>query len=549
MHNRLAYWGVALPVLVAAVCAVAPVVVWGQGAEIRPAAGDMAEARQLSGFEGGEQALRRGNWVEAAQLYTPLVNMGDAFARGQARFGLALALAGLGQEDKALQTLEGTLADDSPLGKAVGELRGHLLLQLADKALGERGPSAAAPWLAQYDRLTVKPNAERYARMRGAGEMPLADGTTANLVLRVGVLLPASGTLVGVGDDILRGMQLGLARFDGRRGVQVELLPMDASDAASAKASAQALVEQRVDVVVGPLLSAAVEAASDILVAAKVPVLALSSDRAVVGGGVHALNYLPVEQGRLAAQAAVREGKTRVAGLVPSTPYGYEVFEGFQSEAERLGATVVASTFYNPQATDIGASIRTLVGLSAAKPKGPVSATVVPFEALFLPAPAATLPLVVAQLNYYDIDRTSVQLLGTALWQDGRILAPSASGVRGGTFAVPPRAEGFAADFSNTFGAEGHPLAVLGFDAARLLVDLGAERQRTGQPIASLLLRPEGFYGSGGFLKFNTNGITQRGLNVVRVGEQFEIVAPALGLAALPLPAELRPAGGRRGFW
>lgn len=505
----------------------------------------------LTGFDEAMGLLRTSRWLEAAEAYRKLVNVNDTEQRGQARYGLAVALAQLGQEDKALTALEGTLADETPLGKAVAELRGKLLLQLADKALATDGSGTAGKWLGQYERLTVMPDRPRYERIKGAGEV-VAGSTvgTPTLVLRVGVLLPFSGPLKPVGDDILRGLQLGIRDFDGRRGTRVELLPMDAVDAATAKASAEKLLAQNVDVVLGPLTSLAVDAVKDDFRAKGVPMLVLSSDRGVVGQGVHALNYLPAEQARAAAQAAVLAGRTQFVGLIPSTPYGYEVFDAFQDEAKRLGAEVIASSFYNPQHNDIGASIRTLVGNTSKM----TSATFrLPFDAMFVPASASSMPLVASQLSYHDVDRTRADgrktlLLGTALWQDPGMLTSAASGARGGVFAVPPKDSAFEDTFRASFSTAPHPLALLGYDGLRVLADIAAEKQRTGRPVGDLLLRPEGFYGSGGFIRFTASGVTQRGLNIVKVGEQFEVEQTALNMAPIAVPANLQPTARGKGW-
>lgn len=497
-------------------------------------------------MEDAVAALRANQWLRAVESYQSAVNVQDTEERAQARYGLAVALAQLGQEDKALTALEGTLADDTPLGKAIGTLRGELLLQMADKALAEQGPGAASTWLNQYDRLTIQPDRARYDRIKAAGEVLTGvDPSVPTMVLRVGVLLPMNGPLAPVGSDILRGMQLGLKEFDGRRGTRVELIPMDSSDAATSQDSAQRLAGQGVDLVVGPLLGNVVDKVAGTFRPLHVPVLALSSDRAVMGDGVYALSYLPAEQGRAMARMSVAEGRTKLAGLIPSTPYGYEVYEAFQDEAKKLGASITGTAFYNPQNNDIGANIRTLVGKETAKDSQSFAPA---FDALFLPAPAVTLPLVAAQLSYYDVDKAGVQLLGTALWQDNSLLLPSASAVRGGLFAVPPKVTAFDGSFKTTYGSEPHPLAILGYDAARILADLAAEKQRMGTPLDTMLLRPEGFYGSGGYLQFTHSGETERGLSIVKVGEQFEVVQAALNLAPLPVPADLTPSGQKRGW-
>jgi ABC-type branched-subunit amino acid transport system substrate-binding protein len=509
-------------------------VVGPQGAIASPAQG---------GMDAAIGALRRNQWAKAVELYRPLVNASNAAQRGQARYGLAVALAEMGMEAEAFSAMEGTLDDGTPLGKAVTRLRGQLLLQLADKALAEKGPGAAASYLAQYERLPEPVDMARHDRIKAAGEILASDPTNPTMVLRVGVMLPMNGELKDVGEAVMRGLQLGLHDFDGRRGTRVELLPMDVHDEASAASAASALAGQQVNVVVGPLLSKDVVKAAETLGPLKIPMLALTSDRSVLGSGVYALNYLPAEQARLIAQWAVSNGHSAMAGLAPANPYGYEVIDAFQDEAKRLGATVTGTSFYDPKATDIGQNIRTLVG------NGP--SPTVTFDGLFLPAQPSSLPLIVAQLSYYDVDKAGVQLLGAATWQNNALLSPNARNVRGGLFATPPRAEAFNESFQSTYGTAAHPLAVLGYDAGRVLTDIAGEKQRTGNDVAALLLRPEGFYGSGGYLRFTASGVTQRGLDVVKVGEQFEVLKPALSLAPIPVPADLQPQGasGAWGKW
>lgn len=490
------------------------------------------------GFDVAISALRQNQWSEAVRYYTPLVNVPVAEQRAQARFGLAVALAQLGDEKRALGSLEGTLQDETPLGQAIGDLRGHLLLQLADKFLAENGPMAVNPWLAQYERLLDQPNRERYERIHAASDTYDGARETASMTLRVGVLLPLEGQLADVGMSILHGLQLGIREFDGRRGTRVELLVLNASDADTAAKASERLLGQNVDVVVGPLLAPAVTEAAGVFGPAKIPVLALSNDRSVLGRGVYALNYLPSEQARLAARAAVSAGKRKLAVLAPTSPYGSEATEAFTDEAKRLGATVTGSSFFDAAATDIGASIRNVVGTQ----KGTV-----PFDALFVPAPAANMALVRAQLNYYDVDKANALLLGTGLWQNN-VLLRAGTGMQGAQFAAAPKAFAFEQTYASTFGGKANALAVVGYDTARILADVAGEKQRTRQPVNVLLQRPEGFYGSGGYFRLAENGVSQRGLDLVKVGNQFEVVTPALTLAPLPVPVDLQPAG-KAGSW
>ncbi len=500
------------------------------------------KAAETSASQGSLQAaaqlLPQRRFTEAVAALRPMVNSTNPATRAQSRYLLAYALDGLGDPTQALQVLEGTLTDDTPLGRAIGQLRGQLLLQAAERALMSGATDRAATFLSDYERLSVQPDKTRYNRLRDALNPPAE--RTSLPPLRVGVILPQTGPLAAPGTDLLRALQLGLPEFTaGNR--RVELVVQNATTPAEAASAATFLKAQNVAVVLGPLLANQVAGVREKL--GSTPLLTFSSDAEVLGPQTHTLNFLPAQQASAVAVAAMASGNTaKIGALVPQGAYGEATLAGLKTALQARGAEPVVISFYNPAETDIGSSIRNLG-------KG--------FNALLLPAQARNLPLIAAQLAYYDLDR-GVQLLGTALWQDdasgaagsSALLAPSASALRGSLFAAPARNPAFVASFTQAFGAAPHPLAALGYDTAAILAQLAAENSRSGNAISQILLRPEGFYAPGGFAKFTTNGQTVRSLALTEIGNgQFTERQPALALAPLPLPNPLIPEAGARSWW
>jgi len=480
------------------------------------------------------QLLRQGLAPEAVAVLRLLVNSNAPPIRAQSRYLLAIALDATGAPAEGLKALEGTLTDTTPLGQAIGTLRGQLLLQAAELALNTGAPEQATPYLQDYERLSVQPAKARFQRLNET--LSPTPAQTAAAPFKVGVLLPQSGPLAAVGADLLRGLQLGLPTFSAA-GRKLELVVRDTPSPAAARNAATELRAQGITLVIGPLLANQVAAVREAL--GGVPLLSFSSDGAVLGPQTHTLNFLPAQQAAQVATAAIGQGKPRVAALVPQGSYGEATLNGLRQALEQGGGTLVKSSFYNPQDTDIGSSIRELG-------KG--------FEALFVPAAARNLPLIAAQLAYYDLDR-GVQLLGTGLWQDGArqspLLAPSANGLRGSLFVGPTPPPGFAEKFEQTYGAAPHPLAGLGYDAAALLAQVANEQARTGNAPAQILLRPEGFYAPGGYVRFVPTGQTERGLALQAIGQgQFETRRSSLSLAPLPLPNPLLPSvTGNAAWW
>lgn len=543
IHHTLARFrgGVCLPVLLTATLLAAPGLPYAAAAEA-PVVSGLPAATASSAVATLEKAaidLKAGRSKMALEGYRSVLNDGQEGIRAQARLGAAYALSKLGDDAQALRILEGTVTDATPLGQALGIVRANLFLQLSEKAIFNGDGRAAEGYLNDFDRLTVKTDRARYERLRTALGGRL---TTVAEPFKIAVILPFSGNLANVSENILMGFQAGLATGDltaKRLGVEVLVTPYDTTaEGGVAGAVAQAR-SSGAKVILGPLLSKDVDAAADALNApdgSPSPVLlSLSSDRAVNGDGVYTINYLPTNQAQAIATWAMGNGRNRLAALVPSTPYGYEVFDSYKKTVEGTGQSIAASSFYNAQNVDIGASVRQLAGNAG---KG----APLPFDAVLLPAPAASLPLIASQLAYHSINASNVQLLGTGLWQNNDLLKPSASALRGGVFAVPPRIESFINDFNTQFGATPHPLAQVGFDAARVLSNVAAEYTLTKKEVSSILLRPEGFLANGGFLRFRSDGQTERSLAIVKVGEGvFETLQPALEQTPLELPNDLLP--------
>ncbi|MFO0500468.1 MAG: penicillin-binding protein activator [Pseudomonadota bacterium] len=527
--NRLISSAYLLPLVLASAGGGAPLLAWAQGAPVvARTAAQVSSAQQA--LQAAVAQAQRGQYTAARDALKLLINTPEEPVRSQSRYVLGWALFQLNDPEQALQALEGTLSDtSSAFGKAVGTLRGTLMLHLAEVALNQNQPDKAARWLADYERLSVRADNDRLERLKFTLS-PV--GERLNTPLRVGVIIPQTGSLGQAGADVLRAMQLALPSLTANSRA-VTLLVRDATTPAEVAQAAAELKREGIDIAVGPLLAPAVAAAKGAL--GGVPLLTLSSDADVLGEGVHTLNFLPGQQAEAAARYVQTQGKSRFAALIPQGAYGEAALGGLRDGLSNQNATLVKTAFYVPNETDIGASIREL------KDAGP-------FEALLLPAPGRLAPMLAAQLAYYDLDR-GVQLIGTALWQEPAVLAPSASGLRGSVFAAPARDDAATTRFTTTFGAAPHPLAALGIDAAYVLAQVAVAQAQSGQNVNTLLLREEGFYAPGGAARFLRNGQTLRALSITEVGSgAFTTLKTAAPLFASPLPENLLPEP-RRSWW
>ena len=110
---------------------------------------------------------------------------------------------------------------------------------------------------------------------------PVESQAVASDIVRVGIMVPLSGSAAGVGRDLLDAAQLALFDFTPPL-FELRVYDSGSSPVIAASAAARARADG-VRILLGPLFSEAVTAAADVLRPHGIPVYAFSSDRLVSG--------------------------------------------------------------------------------------------------------------------------------------------------------------------------------------------------------------------------------------------------------------------------
>ena len=232
---------------------------------------------------------------------------------------------------------------------------------------------------------------------------------------------------------------------------------------------------------------------------------------------------------------ARERGLSRFAALAPNSEYGRLMTDALREAAGPAGGTVVKTEFLDPRGADATAAIQRLVGSGGpAPPPGAAPPGTTPpapggaaFDALLLPEGGEALKQIARQLKTAGIGAPQVRLLGSGLWDDPTIAGEPV--LYGGWFAAsPPEARReFEKRFQTTYGHAPPRLASLAFDAAALasvLAKGGGATPFTQEAI----LNPSGFTGVDGLFRFTGQGLVQRGLAVLEVQPQGNlVVSPA----------------------
>ena len=336
------------------------------------------------------------------------------------------------------------------------------------------------------------------------------------------LLVPLSGANAELGQAILDAAQLALFETPGDR---LTLVPRDTGGSADGAAkAARAVIGDGARLILGPLLAAEVEAVKPLARDAHLNVIAFSTVTELAGGNTFLMGFLPRQEVVREVGHARERGLVRFAALAPNSPYGHLMTDELRDVASASGAMVTRVEFYDPRVGETAPAVRRLMPGGAASTGPDATAAGAPsFDALLLPEGGARLKRIAREVKEAEIDTRPVQLLGSGLWDVPDIVGEPA--LVGGWFAAsPPEArQTFEQRYRTTYGHDPPRLASLGYDAAALAAVLA--RGEGGEPFSQqAILNPNGFTGVDGLFRFTPSGLVQRGLAVLEVEPQGDVV-------------------------
>ncbi len=364
------------------------------------------------------------------------------------------------------------------------------------------------------------------------------------------MLLPLSGQFQSFGEPCFRGIRLALDAVDGRSpALRTIVVDTHGSAAEAAKGYQRLAMDPGVVAILGPMLTAELDAVRTYAPGFGLPVVSFSQQPA----------SLPILRFTMTKEDSVRtltsyvggeQGLRRFAALYPDDAYGREVAGLFRSMVEAQGGRVVAQVAYDPAKTDLQLEARRLQARLGIIEGEPPPATP-PVDAVFVPESAERLALIAPYLPFVGI--RGVELLGLSGWGRPKALLRAAEYLNGGVFvdgfflySFLPEVKSFVDAFRDAYGSDPATLAAYGYDAAGLLRDLvleGGVRDR--QQMLRELSAPQSRPGATGTTTIR-GGQVEKTLFVLTIQDgtirevERAALAPSSGQRA-PRPERFRP--------
>lgn len=379
-------------------------------------------------------------------------------------------------------------------------------------------------------------------------------------ILRVGVLLPLSGKMKAVGEEMQNAAMMALSDTGSTKLI---LQFYDTKgEAATAKEAVKTALDEGAELIVGPLFSAEVKAVAEEVQGWSVPVISFSSDNAVLGENIYSVALLVTEQIRQVVSYSCSMGYKNLAVLAQSNEMGEYAFAAAKQvmESEQCGGAIVKMGFYNPNTTDFSGAVKEImpqallmkIERERLKKQGVevieetlfdeegniIDENDIPFDfdSVLVVDEGARLRSLGALLSYYDVNPKEVKILGISMMDDAKVKKEAV--FNNAWYATLPRKgfDGFSGRYKELFEDKNPSRIVsLTYDAVSLAAYLA--EQRENEDMHKLIISPAGFNGVDGPFRLLPDGRVERATAVMQVrkyGADKEIVPPLTQFTAMP---------------
>ncbi|GAA5058051.1 penicillin-binding protein activator [Erythrobacter westpacificensis] len=326
---------------------------------------------------------------------------------------------------------------------------------------------------------------------------------------RVALLVPMSGSNAEVGQSIANATTMALLDT-GAQNLRITTYDTNAG----AGAAASRAISDGNRLILGPLQRDNVGAVLEQARPRDIPLITFSNDTTVARSDVFVMGHIPEQSVVRSVNFAFDQGASRFAILAPRGDYGNRTTAAAEQAILARGGTVVDVQRYDRGNTSIISAADRLTTAGG-------------FDTVLIADNARLAAMAAPRLK--DAGDALPSIIGTELWsrQDSLL---NEGAMRGAWFAAVPddRYRQFASSYESRFGEQPFRIATLGYDAVLLTLRLTRDWEPGTDLPAGLLTTDGGFLGLDGPIRFQTNGLGERAMEVRQVGNgAFTVVDPA----------------------
>ena len=344
--------------------------------------------------------------------------------------------------------------------------------------------------------------------------------------LKIGVLLPLTGKHSYIGQSLLDTMQMEV--YENKNIVSELIIKDTKGNPFLAKKATKELVEENVDVILGPFFSSSLNQSFKIAKYKNVPLISFSSDKREKEKGIYLMGFEPEKQITDVTKYAIKKNYKRFAALIPNSKYGKRALNAYRKVLIKNNLTLSKVELYESGTNKFEKNIQNLVGLDKNPQiekdeetgENPIEDFDPGFDALLLIETGNRLRETVALLTYYGVDFNKVKLMGTGEWHIENI--GSEPGLIGAWFVAPsPKLwQNFKKKFYKFYNYKPIRLSSLAHDSLTSIFSIVNKNDGFYEINYDDLQNSYGFSGIDGSFKFLSDGTVERRLSILEIKQK-----------------------------
>lgn len=248
----------------------------------------------------------------------------------------------------------------------------------------------------------------------------------AQSTIKVGVVYSMTGPVASFGQSAWDGLQVAKEIMPTALGKKIDLILVDdqGDKVQAANAVNKLVYDNKVDAIIGPLISGNVMSATPIVEKAKIPLITPTGTNPLLTQGKNFISracFIDPFQGKVAAIYAVKNLHAKTAAIVIDSAQDYSVglAKFFEENFKKLGGKIVAKTFIQTGESNFSAQI------AALKPANP--------QIIYMPCYYQEIALFARQAREFGLKQTILAGDGAA---EAALIKVGGAAVNGLTFTT-----------------------------------------------------------------------------------------------------------------
>lgn len=367
--------------------------------------------------------------------------------------------------------------------------------------------------------------------------------------IKVALLFPTSGKNRELGNALVNSATMALFNEDLKGNIELNLF--DSGDSVeSVEKAFDEIIEKGIKIVVGPVFGTQVEAIQSKALQHDVIVISLSNNQelaidATNNGAVFLAGSLAETQVEKIVNYSIDHRKYSFAVLSPRNQYGKIINDLTKLIVRKRDAHFITSEFYDNNEKDIERAVANVVKtfavsghLMEGKNKLKKAAVISQRDRIYpqiimIPDNGKNLSKIVAAIKKQNNDERDFQIVGTSQWDD--VATMNDLNLLGGWFAAPEndKFRNFEKSYYNNFSKFPPRISSIAHDATLAVIEVANKKASRDEKITvkdftSYKGEINGFAGIDGPFRFLPNGLVQRNLAILEVGNgKFDVLEEA----------------------